>query len=245
MDCKPPGSPFSRILRQGYWSGLPFPFPLNRLVSVESRTAICGPSAVQQIPGAHTTCVTDLHAPWLGSLYSACWPLGCSCDCWVHLRLPRKMMGMRLHSKGLANQWGKKEATTKVRQWEPIRTGRARQVVCLTLLTLGMEPLLSKEVRIKLQSGLATAASSLCHIRLSAAPWTVSRQAPQSMGLSKQEYWSGLHFLLRGSSRPRDRTPVSCVSCLKKTPRKSLCEWDQKIKRETLGHLKLAQWGIF
>ena len=26
------------------------------------------------------------------------------------------------------------------------------------------------------------------------APWTVSRQAPPSMGFSKQEYWSGLPF---------------------------------------------------
>ena len=29
-------------------------------------------------------------------------------------------------------------------------------------------------------------------VRLSAAPWTVARQAPLSMGFSRQEYWSGL-----------------------------------------------------
>ena len=28
--------------------------------------------------------------------------------------------------------------------------------------------------------------------------WTVARQAPLSMGFSRQEYWSGLHFLLQG-----------------------------------------------
>ena len=28
--------------------------------------------------------------------------------------------------------------------------------------------------------------------------WTVVHQAPLSMGFSRQEYWSGLHFLLQG-----------------------------------------------
>ena len=28
----------------------------------------------------------------------------------------------------------------------------------------------------------------------SATPWTVAHQAPQSMGFSRQEYWSGLPF---------------------------------------------------
>ena len=33
---------------------------------------------------------------------------------------------------------------------------------------------------------------SLSRVRLSATPWTVARQAPLSMGFSRQEYWSGL-----------------------------------------------------
>jgi hypothetical protein len=32
-------------------------------------------------------------------------------------------------------------------------------------------------------------------IWLFAAPWTVARQAPLSMGFYRQEYWSGLPFL--------------------------------------------------
>ena len=41
-------------------------------------------------------------------------------------------------------------------------------------------------------------------------PWTIARQAPLSMGFSKQEYWSGLPFPSSGgSSRLRDRTWVS------------------------------------
>ena len=31
-------------------------------------------------------------------------------------------------------------------------------------------------------------------VRLSATPWTVARQAPLSMGFSRQQYWSGLPF---------------------------------------------------
>ena len=32
----------------------------------------------------------------------------------------------------------------------------------------------------------------LSHVRLFATPWTIARQAPPSMGFSRQEYWSGL-----------------------------------------------------
>ena len=35
---------------------------------------------------------------------------------------------------------------------------------------------------------------SLSHVRLFATPWTVARQAPLSMGFSRQEDWSGLPF---------------------------------------------------
>ena len=33
---------------------------------------------------------------------------------------------------------------------------------------------------------------------LTVTPWTVAHQAPLSMGFSRQEYWSGLPFLLQG-----------------------------------------------
>ena len=35
---------------------------------------------------------------------------------------------------------------------------------------------------------------SLRRVQLFATPWTVACQAPPSMGLSRQEYWSGLPF---------------------------------------------------
>ena len=34
----------------------------------------------------------------------------------------------------------------------------------------------------------------LSHAQLFATPWTIACQAPQSMGLSRQKYWSGLPF---------------------------------------------------
>ena len=41
----------------------------------------------------------------------------------------------------------------------------------------------------------------------------IACQAPLSMEFSRQEYRGGCHFLLQGSSRPRDQTHVSCISC--------------------------------
>ena len=35
---------------------------------------------------------------------------------------------------------------------------------------------------------------SLSHVQLFATPWTATCQAPQSMGFSRQECWSGLSF---------------------------------------------------
>ena len=52
-------------------------------------------------------------------------------------------------------------------------------------------------------------------VRLFAMLRTVALQALQSMGFSRQEYWSRLPFSSsRGSSQPRYRTRVSYVSCI-------------------------------
>ena len=50
-------------------------------------------------------------------------------------------------------------------------------------------------------------------VRLIVTPWTVACQAPLSMGLSRQEYWSGLRFASPGeSSQLRDQTWVSHIA---------------------------------
>ena len=55
--------------------------------------------------------------------------------------------------------------------------------------------------------------SRFSRVRLLATPCTVARRAPLSMGFPRLEYWSGLPFPSPGeSSRPRDRTCVSCVA---------------------------------
>ena len=48
--------------------------------------------------------------------------------------------------------------------------------------------------------------------RLFVVPWTVARQAPLSMGILQARIleWVAIPFS-RGSSRPRDRTQVSCT----------------------------------
>ena len=38
----------------------------------------------------------------------------------------------------------------------------------------------------------------LSHLQLFVTPWTIACQTPLPMEFSKQEYWSGLHFLLQG-----------------------------------------------
>ena len=42
--------------------------------------------------------------------------------------------------------------------------------------------------------GLAISLRSLSHVQLFATLWTISRQAPLSMGFFRQEYWSELSF---------------------------------------------------
>ena len=54
-------------------------------------------------------------------------------------------------------------------------------------------------------------AQSLSRVQLFGAPWTVAHQAPLSMGFSRQEYWSGLHFLLQGIFPTQGLTCVSCT----------------------------------
>ena len=50
----------------------------------------------------------------------------------------------------------------------------------------------------------------LNRVQLFATPWTVARQAPLSMGFSRQEHWSGLPF-----PSPGDLLPIQgSNSCL-------------------------------
>ena len=63
---------------------------------------------------------------------------------------------------------------------------------------------------LNLQSVCVCARSVMSNL---ATPWTVAHQDPLSMEFSKQGYWSGSPFPTP-CALPRDRTPVSCVSCI-------------------------------
>ena len=64
-------------------------------------------------------------------------------------------------------------------------------------------------------------------VRFFATPWTVAYQASPSMGFSRQEYWSGLPFPSPGeSSRPRDGTHISAISCVGRQILYRCATWD-------------------
>ena len=57
--------------------------------------------------------------------------------------------------------------------------------------------------------GLYVRVTSLSSDQLFVTLWTVARQAPLSMGFSRQEYWSGLPF-----HSPGVQSHISYVSCM-------------------------------
>ena len=54
---------------------------------------------------------------------------------------------------------------------------------------------------------------ALSRVQLFVTPWSAACHAPLSMEFSRQEYWSGLHFLLQGifSTQGEDVAYVSCI----------------------------------
>ena len=54
--------------------------------------------------------------------------------------------------------------------------------------------------------------SRFSRVPLFATPWTVARQAPLSLGFSRQEYWSGLPFPLQGDLPDPGIEPTSPAS---------------------------------
>ena len=86
-----------------------------------------------------------------------------------------------------------------------------------------------------------TRAVSLSRVWLFAAPWTIARQAPLSVGFSRQEYWSGFPCPPPGDLPDPGMEPASLMSpalaggffttgaawgacCASKEPHRSRCE---------------------
>ena len=70
---------------------------------------------------------------------------------------------------------------------------------------------------------------SLSRVQLFVTPWTVAHQAPLSMGLSRQEYWSGLPFPSPGDLPEPGIKPWSPAlqadSLLSESPGKPKAQW--------------------
>ena len=95
------------------------------------------------------------------------------------------------------------------------RSNKAHALQLLSLCSRAQEPQLLKPLCPRaraLQWETERESLSLSRVWLFATPWTAAHQDTLSMEFSRQEYWSGCHFLLRGSSWPRDWTWVSHIA---------------------------------
>ena len=54
-----------------------------------------------------------------------------------------------------------------------------------------------QNIALKRNLYIVSEVKSLSCVRLFVTPWSIAYQAPPSMEFSRQEYWSGLHFLLQ------------------------------------------------
>ena len=60
-------------------------------------------------------------------------------------------------------------------------------------------------------NGYESILNHFSHVQLFVTPWTIARQAPLSMGFSRQEYWSGLPFLSPGDLLDLGIEPTSLM----------------------------------
>ena len=75
--------------------------------------------------------------------------------------------------------------------------------------------------------GVCACVRSFSWIQLFETPWTAAHQAPLSMKcFQARNTGVGCHFLLQGSSRPRDWNPVSYVSCFGRHVRYHCTTWE-------------------
>ena len=127
---------------------------------------------------------------------------------------------------GLAccDSWGRKELNTTEwlnwTEWFPIllTLGSLLSLVgflwnFFSVSLFGYGIYFQQEVLLSLFS-IARVLSPFSRVQLLVTLWTVARQAPLSMGFSKQEYWRGLPCPPSGDlPGPRNQTPISYVSC--------------------------------
>ena len=86
-------------------------------------------------------------------------------------------------------------------------------IIVLRMVLMNRKPLVPFQGRGYRSVAGRSEVKSLSCVRLSAAPWTVARQAPLSMGFSRQEYCSGSPFASPGHlPGPREGTLFFCIA---------------------------------
>ena len=90
---------------------------------------------------------------------------------------------------------------------------------------------------------------SLSRVRLFATAWTVAYQAPPSMGLSRQEYWSGLPFPSPEdlpNPRIEPRSPaLQTDALLSEPPGKLTIPRSCEIQTRWVCYFLLPQWCLY
>ena len=113
---------------------------------------------------------------------------------------------------------------TRILEWVAISCSRGsyqfRDQTCVTFIccqvgSLSLDHLGSPKDVVHIHNGmllLLLLPSRFSRVRLFATQWTVAHQAPLSMGLSWQEYWSGLPFPAPGDLPDPGIEPTSLMS---------------------------------
>ena len=91
-------------------------------------------------------------------------------------------------------------------------------------------------------------AQSLSRVQFFATPWTVTHQAPLSVGFSRQEYWSGLPFPSPMHESEKWKWNHSVLSDSQRLhglqPTRLLCLWDFPGKSTGVGCHRLLWWVL-
>ena len=85
---------------------------------------------------------------------------------------------------------------------------------------------------------------SLSRVRLLATPWIAAHQAPPSIGVSRQEYWSGVPHTVPQIHSPAFwswmRIQVPACAVLRAYPRPWLSVWWRDMAQQSAGPLSLS-----
>ena len=129
------------------------------------------------------------------SVVSLCGSLDCHCQAPLSMGFSSKNIGVGCHFllQGIVPTQGSKLCLLCLLHWQMDSLPTEPSGTTGRILT-NQDPMAG----INFLSCLPKKAKSLSRVRLFATPWTVAHQSPPSMEFPRQEYCSGLPFLLQG-----------------------------------------------